>query len=154
MEWLVDVFLVPTFALVDQCGHTVTVPNFQGLSRRRVSYTSPNNVSSRHRPKFCSVYYRWGWLRRLYVGIKMLIMAQYGRPFIILREQAKKTRSHGIQAIKVRFWVLLTWFHSQKIIQSHILAAKTVSNIIRTSLGPRGTPPASTDNLFCLHTSD
>ncbi|KAF7796472.1 hypothetical protein EIP86_007649 [Pleurotus ostreatoroseus] len=26
----------------------------------------------------------------------------YGRPFIILREQAKKTRSHGIEAIKVR----------------------------------------------------
>ena len=30
-----------------------------------------------------------------------LIFAQYGRPFIILREQAKKTRSHGIEAIKV-----------------------------------------------------
>lgn len=26
---------------------------------------------------------------------------QYGRPFIILREQGKKTRSHGVQAIKV-----------------------------------------------------
>ena len=47
--------------------------------------------------------------------------SQYGRPFIILREQAKKTRSHGVQAIK-----------------SHILAAKTVANIVRTSLGPRG----------------
>ncbi|EMD33947.1 hypothetical protein CERSUDRAFT_117475 [Gelatoporia subvermispora B] len=46
---------------------------------------------------------------------------EYGRPFIILREQAKKTRSHGIEAIK-----------------SHILAARTVSNIVRTSLGPRG----------------
>ncbi|TFY77714.1 hypothetical protein EWM64_g6298 [Hericium alpestre] len=46
---------------------------------------------------------------------------EYGRPFIILREQAKKTRSHGIEAIK-----------------THILAARTVSNIIRTSLGPRG----------------
>ncbi|KIL67677.1 hypothetical protein M378DRAFT_102274 [Amanita muscaria Koide BX008] len=46
---------------------------------------------------------------------------EYGRPFIILREQAKKTRAHGIEAIK-----------------SHILAARTVSNIIRTSLGPRG----------------
>ncbi|KAG6851111.1 T-complex protein 1 subunit epsilon [Arthromyces matolae] len=46
---------------------------------------------------------------------------EYGRPFIIVREQAKKTRSHGIEAIK-----------------SHILAARTVSNIIRTSLGPRG----------------
>ncbi|KAI0280747.1 chaperonin Cpn60/TCP-1 family [Russula aff. rugulosa BPL654] len=46
---------------------------------------------------------------------------EYGRPFIILREQARKTRSHGLEAIK-----------------SHILAAKTVANIIRTSLGPRG----------------
>lgn len=46
---------------------------------------------------------------------------EYGRPFIIVREQAKKTRSHGTEAIK-----------------SHILAARTVSNIIRTSLGPRG----------------
>ncbi|OJT15223.1 T-complex protein 1 subunit epsilon [Trametes pubescens] len=46
---------------------------------------------------------------------------EYGRPFIILREQARKTRSHGTEAIK-----------------SHILAARTVANIIRTSLGPRG----------------
>ncbi|KAF8968125.1 chaperonin Cpn60/TCP-1 family [Flammula alnicola] len=46
---------------------------------------------------------------------------EYGRPFILLREQAKKTRTHGIEAIK-----------------SHILAARTVANIIRTSLGPRG----------------
>ncbi|KAK0450225.1 chaperonin Cpn60/TCP-1 family [Armillaria borealis] len=46
---------------------------------------------------------------------------EYGRPFIIVREQGKKTRSHGVEAIK-----------------SHILAARTVANIIRTSLGPRG----------------
>ncbi|KAF8134946.1 chaperonin Cpn60/TCP-1 family [Boletus edulis] len=46
---------------------------------------------------------------------------EFGRPFIIFREQAKKTRTHGIDAIK-----------------SHILAARTVANIIRTSLGPRG----------------
>ncbi|KAJ3714170.1 chaperonin Cpn60/TCP-1 family [Lentinula raphanica] len=46
---------------------------------------------------------------------------EYGRPFIIVREQAKKTRSHGVEAIK-----------------SHILAARAVANIIRTSLGPRG----------------
>ncbi|KIM64366.1 hypothetical protein SCLCIDRAFT_1213479 [Scleroderma citrinum Foug A] len=46
---------------------------------------------------------------------------EYGRPFIILREQARKTRTHGIEAIR-----------------SHILAARTVANIIRTSLGPRG----------------
>ncbi|KAJ3714582.1 chaperonin Cpn60/TCP-1 family [Lentinula guzmanii] len=46
---------------------------------------------------------------------------EYGRPFIIVREQGKKTRSHGVEAIK-----------------SHILAARAVANIIRTSLGPRG----------------
>ncbi|KDQ10501.1 hypothetical protein BOTBODRAFT_68581 [Botryobasidium botryosum FD-172 SS1] len=46
---------------------------------------------------------------------------EYGRPFIIVREQGKKTRSHGVEAIK-----------------SHILAARTVANIVRTSLGPRG----------------
>ncbi|KAF8896320.1 chaperonin Cpn60/TCP-1 family [Infundibulicybe gibba] len=46
---------------------------------------------------------------------------EYGRPFIIVREQARKTRTHGVEAIK-----------------SHILAARTVANIIRTSLGPRG----------------
>ncbi|CAI2179271.1 7952_t:CDS:10 [Funneliformis geosporum] len=46
---------------------------------------------------------------------------EYGRPFIIVREQQKKSRLSGIEAIK-----------------SHILAAKTVANIIKTSLGPRG----------------
>ncbi|PWN25556.1 putative t-complex-type molecular chaperone, epsilon subunit [Jaminaea rosea] len=46
---------------------------------------------------------------------------EYGRPFIVVREQAKKTRSTGVEAIK-----------------SHIAAAKTVSSILRTSLGPRG----------------
>ncbi|KAL5504171.1 CCT5 [Sanghuangporus vaninii] len=46
---------------------------------------------------------------------------EYGRPFIIVREQQKKTRSHGVEAIK-----------------SHILAARTVANIVKTSLGPRG----------------
>ncbi|RIB13646.1 chaperonin Cpn60/TCP-1 family [Gigaspora rosea] len=46
---------------------------------------------------------------------------EYGRPFIIVREQQKKNRRSGIDAIK-----------------SHILAAKTVANIIKTSLGPRG----------------
>lgn len=32
----------------------------------------------------------------------LIIYIKYGRPFIILREQAKKTRSHGVEAIKVR----------------------------------------------------
>ncbi|KAI8848634.1 chaperonin Cpn60/TCP-1 family [Chytridium lagenaria] len=45
---------------------------------------------------------------------------EYGRPFIIVRE-GKKSRIHGIEAQK-----------------SHILAAKAVSSILKTSLGPRG----------------
>ncbi|GAA5834617.1 hypothetical protein JCM9279_007061 [Rhodotorula babjevae] len=46
---------------------------------------------------------------------------EYGRPFIVIRDQQKKTRMHGLEALK-----------------SHILAARTVSNIVKTSLGPRG----------------
>jgi T-complex protein 1 subunit epsilon len=45
---------------------------------------------------------------------------EYGRPFIIVRDQ-KKTRLQGIQALK-----------------THILAAKAVTQIVKTSLGPRG----------------
>lgn len=44
-----------------------------------------------------------------------------GRPFIVVRDQAKKKRQHGIDAVK-----------------SHILAARTVAQIVKTSLGPRG----------------
>ncbi|WVO16383.1 T-complex protein 1 subunit epsilon [Cryptococcus depauperatus] len=44
-----------------------------------------------------------------------------GRPFIIVREQGKKVRTHGLEAIR-----------------SHILAARSVTQIIKTSLGPRG----------------
>ncbi|MCJ1450010.1 T-complex protein 1 subunit epsilon [Mycoblastus sanguinarius] len=46
---------------------------------------------------------------------------EQGRPFIIVKDQGKKKRQHGNDAVK-----------------SHILAARTVSNIVRTSLGPRG----------------
>jgi T-complex protein 1 subunit epsilon len=46
---------------------------------------------------------------------------EYGNPFIILREQGKKSRVSGLEAQK-----------------THILAAKVVANIIKTSLGPRG----------------
>ncbi|XP_028394001.1 T-complex protein 1 subunit epsilon-like [Dendronephthya gigantea] len=46
---------------------------------------------------------------------------EFGRPFIILKEQEKKRRLTGLDAQK-----------------SHILAAKTVANILRTSLGPNG----------------
>lgn len=46
---------------------------------------------------------------------------EFGRPFIILKEQEKKRRLTGLDAQK-----------------SHILAAKTVANTLRTSLGPNG----------------
>ncbi|KAF1993900.1 hypothetical protein P154DRAFT_502661 [Amniculicola lignicola CBS 123094] len=44
-----------------------------------------------------------------------------GKPFIIVRDQGRKKRQHGNEAVK-----------------SHILAARTVANIVKTSLGPRG----------------
>jgi T-complex protein 1 subunit epsilon len=40
-----------------------------------------------------------------------------GRPFIIVRDQGKKSRQHGNDAVK-----------------SHILAAKTVANLVKSSL--------------------
>ncbi|KAF5117001.1 hypothetical protein DV495_001023 [Geotrichum candidum] len=46
---------------------------------------------------------------------------EMGRPFIIVRDQGQKKRAHGVEAVK-----------------SHILAAKTVANLVKTSLGPRG----------------
>ncbi len=44
-----------------------------------------------------------------------------GRPFIVVRDQGRKRRTHGNDAVK-----------------QHIIAAKTVANIVRTSLGPKG----------------
>ncbi|CAK3893358.1 T-complex 1 subunit epsilon [Lecanosticta acicola] len=44
-----------------------------------------------------------------------------GRPFIIVRDQGRKKRTHGTEAVK-----------------QHILAARAISNIVKTSLGPRG----------------
>lgn len=46
---------------------------------------------------------------------------EFGRPFIILRNQEKQQRLIGHDAIK-----------------SHILAARNVASILRTSLGPKG----------------
>lgn len=44
-----------------------------------------------------------------------------GRPFIVVRDQGRKKRIHGTDAVK-----------------QHIVAARTVANIVKTSLGPRG----------------
>ncbi len=46
---------------------------------------------------------------------------EYGRPFVILKEQQAKARVKGIEATK-----------------ANILAARTISGIVRTSLGPKG----------------
>ncbi|XP_046593619.1 T-complex protein 1 subunit epsilon-like isoform X3 [Neodiprion lecontei] len=46
---------------------------------------------------------------------------EYGRPFIILRDQDKQSRLTGNDAIK-----------------SHILAARSIANTLKTSLGPKG----------------
>lgn len=50
-----------------------------------------------------------------------LIFDEYGRPFIVLREQQQQARIKGIEAQK-----------------ANILAARSVSNLLRTSLGPKG----------------
>lgn len=50
-----------------------------------------------------------------------MIYDEYGRPFLILKEQQAKARVKGLEAQK-----------------SNILAARSVSNILRTSLGPKG----------------
>jgi T-complex protein 1 subunit epsilon len=50
-----------------------------------------------------------------------LVFDEYGRPFIILREQQQQARIKGLEAQK-----------------GNILAARCVSNLLRTSLGPKG----------------
>ncbi|KAG8475493.1 hypothetical protein CXB51_032311 [Gossypium anomalum] len=50
-----------------------------------------------------------------------LAFDEYGRPFIILKEQEQKTRVRGIEAQK-----------------ANISAGKAVARILRTSLGPKG----------------
>jgi len=50
-----------------------------------------------------------------------LAFDEFGRPFLILKDEENQTRLTGSDAIK-----------------SHIIAAKTVANTLRTSLGPKG----------------
>mmetsp|Transcript_18915 Transcript_18915/g.24331 ORF Transcript_18915/g.24331 Transcript_18915/m.24331 type:complete len:550 (+) Transcript_18915:130-1779(+) len=50
-----------------------------------------------------------------------MIYDEYGRPFVILREQQNKSRVKGMEATK-----------------SNSLAARSISRLLRTSLGPRG----------------
>ena len=50
-----------------------------------------------------------------------MVKDESGRPFIIVRDQGSKKRTHGNDAVK-----------------QHIVAARTVAKIVRTSLGPKG----------------
>ena len=50
-----------------------------------------------------------------------LAFDEFGRPFLILKDEDKQDRMTGTDAIK-----------------SHIIAAKSVSQILKTSLGPKG----------------
>ncbi|RZR97319.1 hypothetical protein BHM03_00026473 [Ensete ventricosum] len=50
-----------------------------------------------------------------------LAFDEYGRPFIILKEQEQKARLRGLEAQK-----------------GNISAGKAVARILRTSLGPKG----------------
>eukprot|EP00919_Chromeraceae_sp_WS-2016_P035866 GHVR01085078.1.p1 GENE.GHVR01085078.1~~GHVR01085078.1.p1 ORF type:complete len:540 (+),score=135.58 GHVR01085078.1:67-1686(+) len=51
----------------------------------------------------------------------MALVDEFGRPFVILREQDQKKRLKGIEAHK-----------------ANIIAARAVANTLRTSLGPKG----------------
>ncbi|CAJ1908338.1 unnamed protein product [Cylindrotheca closterium] len=50
-----------------------------------------------------------------------MVYDEYGRPFIVLKDQQSKNRVKGVEATK-----------------SNILAARSISKLLRTSLGPKG----------------
>ncbi|PAV91923.1 hypothetical protein WR25_06224 [Diploscapter pachys] len=54
-------------------------------------------------------------------AMAQLLFDDYGQPFIVMRDQERQRRLTGVDALK-----------------SHILAARSVSNTLRSSLGPRG----------------
>ncbi|KRX65310.1 T-complex protein 1 subunit epsilon, partial [Trichinella sp. T6] len=65
-----------------------------------------------------------------------IMFDEFGHPFFLFKDQAKKKRLVGIEAIK---------FHpkgfsnnSRGVSQSHILAARAVASILRSSIGPCG----------------
>uniref|UniRef100_A0A8C5LC12 T-complex protein 1 subunit epsilon n=1 Tax=Jaculus jaculus TaxID=51337 RepID=A0A8C5LC12_JACJA len=55
------------------------------------------------------------------VSVETLAFNEYGRPFLIIKDQDRKSRLMGLEALT-----------------SHIMAAKAVANMIRTSLGTNG----------------
>ncbi|XP_026362473.2 T-complex protein 1 subunit epsilon [Ursus arctos] len=54
-------------------------------------------------------------------SVGTLAFDEYGRPFLIIKDQDRKSRLMGLEALK-----------------SHIMAGKAVANTMRTSLGPNG----------------
>ncbi|NP_001265708.1 T-complex protein 1 subunit epsilon [Sus scrofa] len=54
-------------------------------------------------------------------SVGTLAFDEYGRPFLIIKDQDRKPRLMGLEALK-----------------SHIMAAKAVANTMKTSLGPNG----------------
>jgi T-complex protein 1 subunit epsilon len=50
-----------------------------------------------------------------------LAFDEFGRPFIVIKEQAAKRRVKGIDALRL-----------------NINAARTISNTLRSSMGPKG----------------
>ena len=58
-----------------------------------------------------------------------LAFDEFGRPFLILKDEQMMDRMTGTEAIK-----------------SHIIAAKSVSQILKTSLGPKGRPRKAPPN--------
>ena len=55
------------------------------------------------------------------IGSQQVAMDEYGRPYIILREQEAKKRTKGPEAHR-----------------ANIIAARSVATLLKTSLGPRG----------------
>lgn len=55
------------------------------------------------------------------LNMGQMMVDEYGQPFIILEEQGRKKRAHGLEA------------HKQ-----NIIAAKAIAESVRTSLGPKG----------------
>merc|ERR1719201_1957484 len=50
-----------------------------------------------------------------------MVFDEYGRPYVIIKDQESAARVKGVQAVK-----------------ANIMAARSVSNLLRTSLGPKG----------------
>merc|ERR1711959_373179 len=62
-----------------------------------------------------------GCVDSLHVASMSLAFDEYGRPFLIVKEQQAKGRLKGLAAQK-----------------ANISAARNVANVLRTSLGPKG----------------